>query len=104
MSVDESIFLARLAEQAARVKKLLNFLNPVLDAKGGDVLSGERNLLSTSFKNLIISKRTTIMEKCFNGVTDLPKANPQVENLCYPKCFHSLEKLRWKNGSELKMH
>ena len=58
MSVDESIFLARVAEQAERFEDMVNFLNPVLDAKGGDVSSDERNLLSVAFKNLISSKRT----------------------------------------------
>ena len=58
MSVDESIFLARVAEQAERFEDMVNFLKPVLDAKGGDVSSDERNLLSVAFKNLISSKRT----------------------------------------------
>jgi hypothetical protein len=37
---------------------MVNFLKPVLDQKGGDVSSDERNLLSVAFKNLISSKRT----------------------------------------------
>lgn len=37
---------------------MVNFLKPVLDAKGGEVSSDERNLLSVAFKNLISSKRT----------------------------------------------
>lgn len=37
---------------------MVNFLKPVLDAKGGEVTSDERNLLSVAFKNLISSKRT----------------------------------------------
>ena len=37
---------------------MVNFLKPVLDAKGGDVSSDEGNLLSVAFKNLISSKRT----------------------------------------------
>jgi hypothetical protein len=37
---------------------MVNFLRPVLDTKGGDVSSDERNLLSVAFKNLISSKRT----------------------------------------------
>lgn len=57
-SVEESIFLARVAEQAERFEDMVNFLKPVLDAKGGDVSSDERNLLSVAFKNLISSKRT----------------------------------------------
>lgn len=58
MSVEESIFLARVAEQAERFEDMVNFLKPVLDSKGGDVSSDERNLLSVAFKNLISSKRT----------------------------------------------
>jgi 14-3-3 protein epsilon len=58
MSIEESIFLARVAEQAERFDDMVNFLKPVLDQKGGSVSSDERNLLSVAFKNLISSKRT----------------------------------------------
>jgi 14-3-3 protein epsilon len=58
MSVEESIFLARVAEQAEKFEDMVDFLKPVLDQKGGDVTSDERNLLSVAFKNLISSKRT----------------------------------------------
>ena len=58
MSVEEHIFLARVAEQAERFDDMVEFLKPVLDQKGGDVTSDERNLLSVAFKNLISSKRT----------------------------------------------
>lgn len=58
MSVEENIFLARVAEQAERFEDMVDFLKPVLDTKGGDVTSDERNLLSVAFKNLISSKRT----------------------------------------------
>jgi hypothetical protein len=37
---------------------MVEFLKPVLDQKGADVTSDERNLLSVAFKNLISSKRT----------------------------------------------
>jgi hypothetical protein len=57
-TTEESIFLARVAEQAERFDDMVNFLKPVLDAKAGDVTSDERNLLSVAFKNLISSKRT----------------------------------------------
>ena len=36
---------------------MVDFLALVLDAKGADVTSDERNLLSVAFKNLISSKR-----------------------------------------------
>mmetsp|Transcript_113202 Transcript_113202/g.156351 ORF Transcript_113202/g.156351 Transcript_113202/m.156351 type:complete len:80 (-) Transcript_113202:555-794(-) len=56
--VEEKIFLARVAEQAERFEDMVEFLAEVLEAKGADVTSDERNLLSVAFKNLISSKRT----------------------------------------------
>ena len=58
MSVEENIFLARVAEQAEKFDDMVEFLKPVLDSKGADLNSDERNLLSVAFKNLISSKRT----------------------------------------------
>ena len=57
MSVEEKIFLARVAEQAERFEDMVTFLAEVLEQKGADVSSDERNLLSVAFKNLISSKR-----------------------------------------------
>ena len=57
MSVEQNIFLARVAEQAERFDDMVNFLENVLQEKGADVSSDERNLLSVAFKNLISSKR-----------------------------------------------
>merc|ERR1740138_1985893 len=56
-NVEEKIFLARVAEQAERFEDMVEFLALVLDSKGADVSSDERNLLSVAFKNLISSKR-----------------------------------------------
>ena len=56
-NVEENIFLARVAEQAERFEDMVNFLDEVLAAKGGEVNPDERNLLSVAFKNLISSKR-----------------------------------------------
>jgi len=56
-SVDENIFLARVAEQAERFDDMVTYLEAVLDVKGADVTSDERNLISVAFKNLISSKR-----------------------------------------------
>ena len=56
-NVEESIFLARVAEQAERFEDMVEYLKKVLEEKGGDVTSDERNLLSVAFKNLISSKR-----------------------------------------------
>jgi 14-3-3 protein epsilon len=57
MSVEERIFLARVAEQAERFEDMVDFLQEVLTIKGGEVNPDERNLLSVAFKNLISSKR-----------------------------------------------
>mmetsp|Transcript_113205 Transcript_113205/g.156357 ORF Transcript_113205/g.156357 Transcript_113205/m.156357 type:complete len:242 (-) Transcript_113205:78-803(-) len=57
-TVEEKIFLARVAEQAERFEDMVDFLAEVLEQKGADVSSDERNLLSVAFKNLISSKRT----------------------------------------------
>ena len=56
-SVEKNIFLARVAEQAERFEDMVNFLELVLNEKGAEVTSDERNLLSVAFKNLISSKR-----------------------------------------------
>ena len=56
-SVDENIFLARVAEQAERFEDMVDYLGKVLDEKAGDVSADERNLLSVAFKNLISGKR-----------------------------------------------
>ena len=56
-NVEEKIFLARVAEQAERFEDMVDFLEEVLQAKGGTVNPDERNLLSVAFKNLISSKR-----------------------------------------------
>ena len=56
-NVEEKIFLARVAEQAERFEDMVEHLAAVLDTKGADVTSDERNLISVAFKNLISSKR-----------------------------------------------
>ena len=56
-SVEENIFLARVAEQAERFEDMVSYLAAVLDEKGAEVSADERNLLSVAFKNLISSKR-----------------------------------------------
>ena len=56
-NVEEKIFLARVAEQAERFEDMVDFLEEVLQVKGGSVNPDERNLLSVAFKNLISSKR-----------------------------------------------
>jgi 14-3-3 protein epsilon len=58
MSEEENIFMARVAEQAERFEDMVDYLKPVLDAKGAALTGDERNLLSVAFKSLISSKRT----------------------------------------------
>jgi 14-3-3 protein epsilon len=60
MSLEEKIFMARVAEQAERFDDMVDFLKPILQEKGGDFSIEERNLLSVGFKNLIGGKRTAI--------------------------------------------
>ena len=56
-NIEQMIFLARVAEQAERFEDMVDYLSKVLDKKGQDLSSDERNLLSVAFKNLISSKR-----------------------------------------------
>ena len=54
---DESIYLARVAEQADRFEDMINFLQ-VLQDKSDDLKIEERNLLSVAFKNAVGQRRT----------------------------------------------
>lgn len=49
---DESIYLARVAEQADRFEDMIEFLQ-VLGDKSDDLKVEERNLLSVAFKNAV---------------------------------------------------
>ena len=59
-SVEENLFLARVAEQSERFDDMVSYLATVLGEKGAEVNSDERNLVSVAFKNLISSKRAAI--------------------------------------------
>lgn len=76
---EEHIFLARVAEQAERFEDMVDFLKPVLDQKGGDLSSDERNLLSVAFKNLISSKRTAW--RTISAIEQNPKYSKYGESL-----------------------
>jgi hypothetical protein len=103
-SVEESIFLARVAEQAERFEDMVNFLKPVLDQKGADLTSDERNLLSVAFKNLISSKRTAW--RTISAIEQNPKyskfAEPlaaykkKIEEGLYKDCELVIELIRTK--------
>lgn len=58
MSVKEKIFMARVADQAERYVDMVDFLEGVIEAKGEDLNTEERNLLSVGFKNLISANRS----------------------------------------------
>jgi len=60
MSLEEHIFMARVAEQAERFDDMVHYLQEVVKAKSDDFTTEERNLLSVGFKNQIGSKRTAI--------------------------------------------
>jgi 14-3-3 protein epsilon len=60
MSVDEQIFMARVAEQSERFRDMVDFLKPVIKEKGAGLSTDERNLLSVAFKNLVSQQRTAI--------------------------------------------
>merc|ERR1712156_1030346 len=70
-SVEEKIFLARVAEQAERFEDMVDFLEEVLVVKGGSVSSDERNLLSVAFKNLISGKRAAV--RTISAIEQNPK-------------------------------
>lgn len=104
MSVDENIFLARVAEQAERFEDMVEFLKPFLDIKGGDISSDERNLLSVAFKNLISSKRTAW--RTISAIEQNPKYSKfgdalaaykkKIEEALYRDCENIIEMIRSK--------
>ena len=58
---------------------MVDFLKPVLDQKGADLSSDERNLLSVAFKNLISSKRTAW--RTISAIEQNPKYTKFAESL-----------------------
>jgi 14-3-3 protein epsilon len=62
MSLEEKIFLARVAEQAEKFDDMVSFLNEAIQSKGGSdgFTIDERNLLSVGFKNQIGKNRGAI--------------------------------------------
>ena len=62
MSLEEKIFLARVAEQAEKFDDMVSFLNEAINAKSGSdgFTIDERNLLSVGFKNQIGANRGAI--------------------------------------------
>jgi 14-3-3 protein epsilon len=71
MSLEEKIFMARVAEQAERFDDMVAFLNDVVKSKSEDFSTEERNLLSVGFKNQIGTKRTAI--RTISAIEQNPK-------------------------------
>ena len=71
MSLEEHIFMARVAEQAERFDDMVGFLKLVVGNKAEDFTTEERNLLSVGFKNQIGSKRTAI--RTISAIEQNPK-------------------------------
>jgi 14-3-3 protein epsilon len=71
MSIEENIFMARVAEQAERYDDMVHYLNEVSSQKSDDFTIEERNLLSVGFKNQIGSKRTAI--RTISAIEQNPK-------------------------------
>ena len=90
MSLEEYIFLARVAEQAERFDDMVEYLKKVVDSKKEDFNTEERNLLSVGFKNLIGSKRTAI--RTISAIEQNPK---------YQKFNSSLKVYKTKIEQEL---
>ena len=53
MSIEETVFMARVADQAERYDDMVDFLEKIVKEKHDDLTVEERNLLSVGFKNLI---------------------------------------------------
>ena len=71
MSLEENIFMARVAEQAERFDDMVHYLQAVVKDKNEDFTTEERNLLSVGFKNQIGSKRTAI--RTISAIEQNPK-------------------------------
>ena len=86
----ESIFLARVAEQADRFDDMYKHLKNAIKMKGEDFNSEERNLFSVGFKNLIGSRRTALRN--ISAIAQNPK---------YTHFSEALDKYRIKIQEEL---
>merc|ERR1711977_289960 len=105
LSMEEKIFLARVAEQAERFDDMVNFLNEAIEAKSGeDFTIDERNLLSVGFKNLIGSQRGAI--RTIGAIEQNPKYQKfgdalatykkKIEQELYDKCMQIVNTVEGK--------
>jgi 14-3-3 protein epsilon len=56
-NIEESIYLARVAEQSERYEDMVEFLQTLGD-KDGELTPDERNLLSVAYKNMVGTRRS----------------------------------------------
>jgi len=99
MSLEESIFMARVAEQAERFDDMVKYLIDVVKVKTDDFTTEERNLLSVGFKNQIGSKRTAI--RTISAIEQNPKYSKfnsaladykkKIEGELYDQCLSIVE-------------
>ena len=75
-SVDEGVFLAKVAEQAERYEDMIAFLKPVT-TKTTELLMDERNLLSVAYKSVSGMKRTAW--RALSAIEENPKYEKQKE-------------------------
>jgi len=102
MSLEESIFMARVAEQAERFDDMVNYLIAVVKKKNDDFTTEERNLLSVGFKNQIGSKRTAI--RTISAIEQNPKYSKfndalanykkRIEQELYNQCVNIVETVK----------
>ena len=99
MSLEEHIFMARVAEQAERFDDMVSYLQEVVKGKSEDFTTEERNLLSVGFKNQIGSKRTAI--RTISAIEQNPKYSKfntalgeykkKIEQELYNQCIKIVE-------------
>ena len=104
MSLEENIFMARVAEQAERFDDMVLYLNKVVEGKSEDFTTEERNLLSVGFKNQIGSKRTAI--RTISAIEQNPKYQKfnealqgykkKIEGELYEQCMSIVENVKDK--------
>ena len=62
MSLEQVVFMARVAEQAERYDDMVEYLGQMMEIKKGDLTNDDRNLLSVGFKNLISASRAALRQ------------------------------------------
>ena len=102
MSLEENIFMARVAEQAERFDDMVDYLQRVVKSKNEDFTTEERNLLSVGFKNQIGSKRTAI--RTITAIEQNPKYSKfssalseykkKIEQELYQQCLEIVESVK----------